>query len=49
VRSRYVPTIWIPPIVGTSVIASETRKQWFTLREEVLRRRAQADQSAAAR
>ncbi|HEY2818874.1 MAG TPA: SRPBCC family protein [Casimicrobiaceae bacterium] len=49
VRSRYVPTIWIPPIIGTSVIASETRKQWFTLREEVLRRRAQSDQSAAAR
>jgi hypothetical protein len=49
VRSRYVPTIWIPPVVGTSVIASETRKQWFTLRDEVLRRRAQADRSAAAR
>jgi len=48
VRSRYVPTIWIPPVVGTSVIASETRKQWFTLREEVLRRRAQAPRPTAA-
>jgi len=49
VRSRYVPTIWMPPIIGPSVIASETRKQWFTLREEVLRRRALARPTAAAR
>ena len=48
VRSRYLPTIWIPPGIGTSVIASETRKQWFTLREEVLRRRAQVARPAAA-
>ena len=40
VRSRYAPTIWIPPIIGTSVIAAQTRQQWLTLREEVLRRRA---------
>jgi len=40
VRSQFVPTIWIPPIIGPQAIASETRKQWFTLREEVLRRRA---------
>ena len=49
VRSRYVPTIWMPPIIGPSVIASETRKQWFTLREEVLRRRALARPVATAR
>lgn len=48
VRSRYTPTIWIPPIIGTSVIASETRKQWFTLREEVLRRRAQVTPTSAS-
>ena len=48
VRSRYLPTIWIPPVIGTSVIASETRKQWFTLREEVLRRRAQVARPGAA-
>jgi Polyketide cyclase / dehydrase and lipid transport len=40
VRSQFVPTIWIPPVIGPQVIASETRKQWFTLREEILRRRA---------
>jgi len=40
VRSQFVPTIWIPPSIGPQAIASETRKQWFTLREEVLRRRA---------
>jgi hypothetical protein len=40
VRSQFVPTIWIPPIIGLQVIGSETRKQWFTLREEILRRRA---------
>jgi len=48
VRSRYVPTIWLPPLIGPAVIASETRKQWFTLREEVLRRRAPAVRPAAA-
>ena len=42
VRSRYIPTIWLPPLIGTSVIASQTRKQWATLREEILRRRAPA-------
>jgi hypothetical protein len=47
VRSRYIPTICLPPIIGTSVIASETRKQWFTLREEVLRRRAQVAPTSA--
>jgi hypothetical protein len=47
VRSRYVPTMWIPPVVGTSAIASETRKQWFTLREEILRRRLESERSAA--
>ena len=47
VRSRYVPTLWIPPLIGTSVIASETRKQWSTLREEVLRRRAQVMPTSA--
>ena len=40
VRSQFIPTRWIPPVIGPQVIASETRKQWFTLREEVLRRRA---------
>ena len=40
VRSQFVPTRWIPPLIGPQAIASETRKQWFTLREEVLRRRA---------
>ena len=50
VHGRYVPTIWIPPVIGTSVIASETRKQWLNLREEVLRRRAEPPpRSAAAR
>jgi hypothetical protein len=49
VRSQFVPTIWIPPIIGLQVIASETRKQWFTLREEILRRRAPAGLPAAVR
>jgi hypothetical protein len=50
VRSQFVPTIWLPPIIGLQVIASETRKQWFTLREEILRRRALvADPTPAAR
>jgi len=40
VRSQFVPTRWIPPLIGPQAIASETRKQWFTLREEILRRRA---------
>jgi hypothetical protein len=49
VRSQFVPTIWIPPIIGLQVIASETRKQWFTLREEILRRRALVAEPAAVR
>jgi hypothetical protein len=49
VRSQFVPTIWLPPIIGLQVIASETRKQWFTLREEILRRRALVPQPAAVR
>jgi uncharacterized membrane protein len=50
VHSRYVPTIWIPPVIGPSVIASETRKQWTTLRDEVLRRRERtAPQPASLR
>jgi hypothetical protein len=49
VRSQFVPTIWLPPVIGLQVIASETRKQWFTLREEILRRRALAGQPAAVR
>jgi hypothetical protein len=49
VRSQFVPTIWLPPIIGLQVIASETRKQWFTLREEILRRRALVAEPAAVR
>lgn len=48
VRSRYIPTIWLPPLIGTSVIASQTRKQWATLRDEILRRRAQPEPAPAA-
>jgi Polyketide cyclase / dehydrase and lipid transport len=48
VRSQFVPTIWLPPVVGLQVIASQTRKQWFTLREEILRRRALIAEPAPA-
>jgi hypothetical protein len=36
---RYVPKIWVPPVIGPALIAAETRKQFAEIRAEILRRR----------
>ena len=47
-HGEYVPSRWLPPMVGPSVIADETRKQYQALMAEVLRRAA-AQKEAPAR
>jgi carbon monoxide dehydrogenase subunit G len=37
------PDRWIPPLVGPSIIESETRKQYAEIRSEVLRRRQRGE------
>ncbi len=41
-RGEYVPTAWVPPLVGPGVIAGETKRQYSQLLAEVLRRQAAA-------
>jgi hypothetical protein len=35
---RFVPNVWVPPLIGPPIIAAETRKQFDELRTEILRR-----------
>jgi hypothetical protein len=35
-----VPDVWVPPLIGPSVIEAETRKQFDEVRTEILRRSA---------
>jgi hypothetical protein len=37
---RYTPKMWVPPIIGPTLIADETRKHFGELRTEILRRSA---------
>ncbi len=37
---RYTPKIWVPPIIGPTLIEAETRKHFGELRAEILRRNA---------
>jgi hypothetical protein len=37
---RYTPKIWVPPIIGPTLIEAETRKHFGELRNEILRRHA---------
>jgi hypothetical protein len=39
---RFVPEVWVPPIIGPAVIEAETRKQFEEIRGEILRRAAAA-------
>jgi hypothetical protein len=34
----YTPSMWVPPVIGTSLIEAETRKQFGEIRDEILRR-----------
>ena len=37
---RYTPKMWVPPVIGPTLIADETRKHFGELRAEILRRSA---------
>jgi carbon monoxide dehydrogenase subunit G len=39
-HGEYVPTTWVPPVIGTALIESETREQFGELMAEMLRRQA---------
>ena len=39
---RYVPKMWVPPVLGPSMIEAETQKQFGEFRAEILRRSAMA-------
>jgi hypothetical protein len=39
---RFVPEVWVPPLIGPAVIEAETRKQFEEIRTEILRRSALA-------
>lgn len=41
-HGEYVPTTWVPPVIGPALIEAETRKQFAELTTEVLRRQALA-------
>ncbi|HEX8009357.1 MAG TPA: SRPBCC family protein [Casimicrobiaceae bacterium] len=35
---RFVPNVWVPPMIGPALIEAETRKQFDEIRAEILRR-----------
>ena len=37
---RYIPKMWVPPVIGPAVIEAETQKQFGEFRTEILRRSA---------
>jgi hypothetical protein len=37
---RYTPKLWVPPVIGPTLIEAETRKHFGELRNEILRRHA---------
>ena len=41
-NGRYVPKVWVPPVLVPSMIEAETRKQFGEFRAEILRRSAAA-------
>jgi ribosome-associated toxin RatA of RatAB toxin-antitoxin module len=43
-HSESVPGIWVPPLIGKKIIASEIRQQYGEMRKEIMRRKAAAPQ-----
>jgi len=39
---RFIPNMWVPPLIGPPIIAAETRKQFGEIRTEILRRQTLA-------
>jgi hypothetical protein len=39
---RYMPRIWVPPLIGPALIEAETQKQFGEIRTEIMRRSAMA-------
>jgi len=37
-HGEFVPTMWVPPVIGTVFLEAETRRQFHELRNEILRR-----------
>ncbi len=37
---RFIPEVWVPPVIGPAVIEAETRKQFEEIRTEIQRRLA---------
>jgi hypothetical protein len=37
-HGEFVPTMWVPPVIGTAFLEAETRRQFHELRNEVMRR-----------
>ncbi len=48
-HGEYVPTSWVPPVVGPAMIETETRKQYLELTTEMLRRQSGAARQPPAR
>jgi hypothetical protein len=47
-HGEFVPTMWVPPVVGTAFIESETHRQFVELRNEMMRRAGAAKAAAPA-
>jgi Polyketide cyclase / dehydrase and lipid transport len=37
-HGEFVPTMWVPPVIGTAFLEAETRRQFHELRTEIMRR-----------
>ena len=37
-HGEFVPTMWVPPVIGTAFLEAETRRQFHELRNEMTRR-----------
>jgi hypothetical protein len=37
-HGEFVPTMWVPPVIGTAFLEAQTRKQFKELRTEMMRR-----------
>jgi carbon monoxide dehydrogenase subunit G len=44
-HGRFLTDRWIPPLIGTAILESETRKQFAEFRAEIMRRKASATAS----